>query len=106
MNPFSELASRVRTEFVDTPLAANSSDKAISFETDSNWLNARSFDHEPVAQRDGRADGRNLCIPANHRNEMGLDLPGWIGNTSPIKRSRRAWRSGCIGTALPRTRVL
>src|ERR1700692_258369 len=50
----------------------------VSFETDSNRLYPWPFHHESVSERDCRADGRNLCVPADHRNEMGFSLPGRI----------------------------
>jgi len=50
----------------------------VAFETDSNWLYAWPFHHEPVSESDCRADGRNLRVTADHGNELGFSLPGWI----------------------------
>jgi hypothetical protein len=55
----------------------------VSFETNSYGLHTWSFRHEPVSQGDGRTDGRNLCVPADHGNGVSFGLPRWVGQHFP-----------------------
>src|SRR5208282_1317616 len=66
----------------------------VPFETDSNRLHTRPFHHENVSESDRRADGRNLCVTADHGNEMGFRLSRWIRQNLPDESVKPQFDAG------------
>src|SRR5208282_827068 len=65
-----------------------------SLKTYANRLYPWPFHHKPVSQRDRGADGRNLRVPTDDGNEMGLSLAWRIRQHFPDKAIQSQFDAG------------
>src|SRR5438270_8866879 len=50
----------------------------VPFQANANRRHPWAFHHETISHGNSRRHGRNLCVAANDRDQVGLGLSWWI----------------------------